>query len=470
MSDANRVDLAIVGAGPAGMTAAIAARRHGLKVAVFDEQPAPGGQIYRDVETAEAGRSAILGADYVAGRPLAEAFRESGASYYPRATVWRLASDGLSWSAPAGGDEIAAERILVAGGAMERPFPAKGWTLPGVMTAGAAQILLKSEGVVADDAVFIGCGPLLALVACQYLKAGVRIRAILDTTPPQNRMAALRHLPKALAAPGMLSKGIGMLARIAASPVAVYRRVESVELVGDGHLAAVRWRDPQGFHEIEAERAFLHQGIIPNLNMTMAAGCRHVWDERQLAFRPETDAFGHTSLAWLMSAGDGAGIAGAKAAALSGEIAGHTVAHDLERLDGASFEAATVPLLKARRRERALRPFLDALYRPAQSMRVPEDDDVVVCRCEEVRRGEIARAVAEGCPGPNQLKSFTRAGMGPCQGRLCGHTVVETIAALSGAAPEAVGYYRSRMPLKPVTVGEIAGLSFENNLREKSHG
>nr|WP_255600013.1 NAD(P)/FAD-dependent oxidoreductase [Afifella sp. IM 167] len=456
-----------MGSGPAGMAAAVAARRHGLSVALFDEQEGPGGQIYRGIESAEAGRTAILGPDYAAGRPLAAAFRASGATHHPRATVWRIGEDGLSWTSPDGGGEIEAGRVVVAGGAMERPFPVKGWTLPGVMTAGAAQILLKSAGRVADDAVFIGCGPLLALVATQYLKAGVRIRAILDTTQPRSGMAALGHLPAALAAPAALAKGIGMLARIAASQVKVFRRVEKVELLGEARLSAVRWRGPDGWHEIATERAFLHQGVIPNVNTTMAAGCRHVWDERQLSFRPETDDFGRTSLDWLLAAGDGAGIAGAKAAALSGALAGHAAAHDLGRLDAAGLETLARPLIRARRRELALRPFLDTLYRPAQAMRVPQDDDVVVCRCEEVLRGDVARAVAEGCPGPNQLKSFTRAGMGPCQGRLCGHTIVETIAALSGAEPEAVGYYRIRMPMKPVTVGDIVGPTI---LKEENHG
>src|SRR5690606_5384203 len=153
-------------------------------------------------------------------------------------------------------------------------------------------------------------------------------------------------------------------------------------------------------------------------------------------------------------------------------------------------------------------PFLDTLSRPRDGPRRPLDNAVVLCRCEEVRRGAVAQAVGAGCPGPNQLKSFTRAGMGPCpacrcghtvtetraglrgsdpgavaqgggegcpgpnqlksvtragmgpcQGRMCGHTVTETLAGLRGIDPGAVGYFRIRMPIKPVTVGEIAGVA-----------
>ena len=143
--------------------------------------------------------------------------------------------------------------------------------------------------------------------------------------------------------------------------------------------------------------------------------------------------------------------------ALSGGIAALALARDLGRLSAEDHDRAAAPLLRARRRDLAVRPFLDTLYRPRDALRRPAEDEVILCRCEEVRRGAVAQAVAEGCPGPNQLKSFTRAGMGPCQGRMCGHTVTETLADLRGIGPGKVGYFRIRMPIKPVTVGEIAG-------------
>jgi NADPH-dependent 2,4-dienoyl-CoA reductase/sulfur reductase-like enzyme len=342
---------------------------------------------------------------------------------------------------------------------MERPFPVKGWTLPGVMTAGAAQILLKTDQAVADNAVFVGCGPLLYLLAFQYLQAGVKIRALIDTAETSSRLAALPSLPAALLTPSYLRKGIRLLSAIRRSGTPIHRGAHEVEFTGADRLQAVRWRDRSGEHVIESDHAFVHHGIIPNVNMTMATQCAHRWDDVQTCWRPETDAFGRTSLEWLGVAGDGGGIGGAKSAALSGELAALGTAHDLGRMDQSAFDRVSATLLSARRRDLAVRPFLDRLYRPAPQFRAPVDDQIVICRCEEVRRGELAKAVREGCPGPNQLKSFTRAGMGPCQGRMCGHTVVETIAHLSGRAPGDVGYYRIRMPIKPVTVGEIAGLT-----------
>jgi NADPH-dependent 2,4-dienoyl-CoA reductase/sulfur reductase-like enzyme len=450
------VDVAIVGAGPAGMAAAIALRARGLSVAVFDEQPSPGGQIYRNVLSAGRDRRAdILGPDYRAGLAQAERFAACGADYRSRATVWRIGEDGLSWSSPQSGGDCLARRVLVATGALERPFPVEGWTLPGVMTAGAAQILIKTSGAVADDAVFIGCGPLLYLVVYQYLQAGVRVRALLDTADAGNRIKAALHMPAALAVPSYLAKGLKLLAAIRRAGVAVHRNVSDIALVGETHLTAVRWTDASGAHEIFCERAFLHHGIVPNVNITMAARCEHCWNDRQLSWQPSIDRSGRSSLGWLYIAGDVGGIGGARAAELSGEIVAAAIAGDLGRVAGRDHAAARL----RRARELSVRPFLDVLYRPRDEMRQPRADDVIVCRCEEVRRRDLAAAVAQGCPGPNQLKAFTRAGMGPCQGRMCGLTVCETLAGLRDETPAEAGYFRIRMPIKPVTVGDIAGLS-----------
>lgn len=444
-------DLAIIGAGPAGLAAAVEARALGLSVAVFDEQPSPGGQIYRNVTLPrDARRTAVLGPDYTAGRPLADAFLTSGAEYHPQATVWRIGQDGLSWTAPQGGGDLSAPCILVATGAMERPFAVPGWTLPGVMTAGAAQILLKTTGSVADGAVFAGTGPLLYLVACQYLAAGAKVAAVLDTAPRGALWPALRHLPGALRQPDLLWKGAKLLARLRLSGVPYHRGVTGLRFEGEGALARVRWYSGGRDHALDCAHAFLHHGVIPNPNMTMAARAAHHWDAAQLAWAPDLDAHGRTSLPWLWVAGDGGGIAGAKAAALSGRIAARSVARDLGRV-----VRDDPALARAYAAETAARPFLDRLYPPAPA---PQEDATILCRCEEVTRGALVQAVAEGCPGPNQFKAFSRAGMGPCQGRMCGTTIARVFADLTGQSPDDIGYYRLRMPVKPVTLGEIAGL------------
>src|SRR5437763_4965958 len=170
------VDFAIVGAGPAGMAAATLAVELGLDTLLLDEQEGPGGQIYRAIDRIEAGASVSspLGADYLAGQSLPTALRASGARYRPATTVWHIDPDGtLSLTSEGASDTVIARRILLATGAIERPVPVPGWTLPGVMTVGAAQILLKTADLVPDGrAVLAGQGPLPYLAAVQLARAG----------------------------------------------------------------------------------------------------------------------------------------------------------------------------------------------------------------------------------------------------------------------------------------------------------
>jgi bacterioferritin-associated ferredoxin len=170
------------------------------------------------------------------------------------------------------------------------------------------------------------------------------------------------------------------------------------------------------------------------------------------------DAWGVTSLPNIVVAGDGAGIGGARVAALSGRIAALGVAQALGRIDMAMRDAAAAPLRAAQARQRAVRPLLDSLYAPRPRVL---DAATIVCRCEEVTAGQIRDAASLGCLGLNQLKSFTRCGMGPCQGRMCGSTAAEVLAAARGVPVAAIEPYRTRFPTKPVTVGELAAMATE---------
>jgi NADPH-dependent 2,4-dienoyl-CoA reductase/sulfur reductase-like enzyme len=197
--------------------------------------------------------------------------------------------------------------------------------------------------------------------------------------------------------------------------------------------------------------------VIPNTQISLALQVAHRWDEAQLCWRPIVDEWGRTSLPNIAIAGDGGGIAGAEAAALSGRLAALDAAAALGRLDITGRDRRAGPIRAALAREQAIRPFLDALYRPSRSVLVPAEDDTIACRCEEVSVGRIRRAVRLGAPGPNQLKAFTRCGMGPCQGRICGPIVSAVIAEARGVPIAEIGTYRPRAPYKPITVGAIAG-------------
>jgi thioredoxin reductase len=460
-------DLLIVGAGPAGLSAAIEARRTGLQVIVADEGEAPGGQIYRNVAHSPLADAHVLGDDYLAGRDMIERFDASGAKLLSASTVWQIAFEhnrlvAMLTRRPQGRDaggtlDVAARAVLVATGAQERPWPVRGWTLPGVMGVGAAQTLLKSSGLVPSrGAVLAGCGPLLWLFASQLLNAGRQVSAIIDTTPRGAWRAAFPHALPALAGADYLLKGARMMRAVKRAGIPVHRAARAVSIEGAGQAERVCFVDEHGVpRSIDTSLVLLHQGVIPSTHLPRSLGCEHAWDAASACWRPRTDARGRSSVERIWIAGDGAGIGGAKAAAHAGTLAALDVARELGVLDAPSRDARSRSALRAMKRHLAVRPLLDALYTPRAALRRPADD-VIVCRCEEVTAGEIRRIAALGCQGPNQMKAFSRCGMGPCQGRWCGTTVGELIAQVQERAVADVGYYRIRAPIKPVTVDEIA--------------
>ncbi|VVD96437.1 (2Fe-2S)-binding protein [Pandoraea communis] len=455
------VDLLVIGAGPAGLAAALEAKRHGLAPLVVDENGLPGGQIYRNVSRSPLADPAVLGPDYLRGRALVDAFAAAGIAYWPQTLAWQIGGDrrvSVTRQGAGGGTlQIEAGAIVLASGAQERPFPIPGWTLPGVMGVGAAQTLLKASALVPDSpAVLAGCGPLLYLFAWQLINAGVPVRAILDTAEVSGRRDALRHAGGALRAPSYLMKGFKLLRAIRAAGVQHVKHVEALRVIGSTQAEGIEYVVDGRTARIDTALVLLHQGVIPNTQITRSIGCEHEWDEAQLCWRPKTDAWGETSLPGIFVAGDGAGIAGALAAEPSGRLAAVQAAVKLGKLDDAKRDSRTLSLRRELSAHTAIRPFLDALYRPAQAFRAPADDSTIVCRCEEVTAGDVRRMAGLGCVGPNQTKSFSRCGMGPCQGRFCGLTVAELLAQAQGCAVPEVGYYRIRPPIKPVTLGELA--------------
>ncbi len=451
----DRIDFLVIGAGPAGMAAAALATEFGLDTLIVDEQDAPGGQIYRGIERAEPGNG--LGAEYFAGIPLATALRRSAAAFLPGAAVWHIDPDGTVSLISAGVSRtVRARRILVATGAIERPVPIPGWALPGVMTAGAAQIMLKTAGLVPSGrAVLAGQGPLLWLVAAQLARAGAPPSLILETTPHANHHAAARLLPRALW-PGRraLAKGLGLIREVRRADIPIVRRVTGLSALGRDKVERVAWNGG----EAPTDLLLLHEGVIPNTQISLALQLDHHWDAAQLCWRPVIDEWGATALQAVSIAGDGGGIAGAQAAALSGRLAALDAASFLDKIDPAERDRRARPLRRALKRELALRPFLDALYRPARSVLLPADG-VIACRCEEVTAGQVRRAARLGAQGPNQAKAFTRCGMGPCQGRICGPIVSQVMADALDKPVAEIGAYRPRAPYKPVTLGALAALA-----------
>lgn len=456
-------DLIIIGAGPAGMSAAVAAAQCGLHAVLLDEQPRLGGQIYRNVTSATPAVTALLGPDYHYGKSLVDRFVASGVEVHSDTMVWDIARD-FTVSAQKAGQSfmLRAPQVIVANGSIERPSPIPGWTLPGVLNAGAAQIALKTSGQVPDGrVVLVGGGPLLLLVACQLLRAGADVAGIIETSPASNRTRAMTHLLAALRSPGMLAKGLRMLMQIRRAGVPFFKHCEDVRFEGTEdreRVTGVSFTSQGRSNQLDASVVLLHHGVVPNTQIGRLMRIDHVWSETQMTWQPVIGRWCETSLAGLHMAGDGSSIGGALAAEAQGAIAAVGAALALGKIDEPKAEQMAKPWKKRHGQQTSIRPFLDALYRPPQWL-ADCPDDTVVCRCEEVTAGKIREMADLGCEGPNQTKFFSRCGMGPCQGRMCGITVTQILAKALDRTPDAVGAYRIRAPLKPIRLGSLASMA-----------
>jgi NADPH-dependent 2,4-dienoyl-CoA reductase/sulfur reductase-like enzyme len=303
--------------------------------------------------------------------------------------------------------------------------------------------------------VLAGQGPLLYLLASQLTRAGAPPVALLETTPVENYLDAARSLAGLWPGRRLLIKGLGLVLSVRRAGVPIRRGVRGIRAIGRQRVDRVVWEGG----ELAADYLFVHEGVIPNTQISVALQLRHQWDDSQLCWRPTLDPWGQSSLPKIAVAGDGGAIAGVEAAVLTGRLAALDAAMWLGHIGEAERDRRAHPIRAALDRERALRPFLDRLFRPAPRVMVPAEDEIIACRCEEVSVGQIRHAGRLGAVGPNQLKAFTRCGMGPCQGRICGPVIAAILADLLGKPMAEIGAYRPRAPFKPITIGALADLA-----------
>lgn len=459
-----QVDVCVIGAGPAGLAAACAARSCGLDVAVVDEQAAPGGQLLRNIESPLAqslARSKTEIRERHEGLQLVQAFRDSGADYYPHSTVWGLEPRKVQCTIKGQSQSIRASNIIVACGAMERPVPFPGWTLPGVMGAGGADILLRSGGTPAPDGapvVMAGNGPLLLLLAGHLLEAGVNIVAWLDTGDWKRRMQSGAFLPAGVLDAPYLRKGLAMAWRAVKGKIPFIPMVSDIRALGSERLEELSFTTRGQQRVIKAAALLRHEGIIPRTHMLRSLHAAHAWDKVQRYWYPVVNAWGATSIDGVYMAGDGAYVHGGDASQLKGTLAGIDAARRLGVIDAAEAKFRGAKTLRSLRSLRVARSFLRYVFAPQPHI-FDLPDDTLVCRCECVTAGDIRAAVAQGYTEVNEVKRFTRCGMGQCQGRMCGTALAEVVASAQGKQPQDVGSLNIRQPLRPVSLEEYCNLS-----------
>ena len=440
-------DVLVVGGGPAGLSAAIAAAEAGAAVVLLDERATPGGQYAKPLAASHA--DAAPDAQFCTGLDLRRRAQHAGVD---------IGTDAVAWGAfaPAeigallGGRAVIfhPRRLILAPGAHEAPVPIPGWTLPGVMTTGALQTLVRAQRVCPGKYPLIaGTGPLNLQLACELLSCGVTPVAVVEAAPRPS-FAAWRDAWHMLRyAPDLLRDGLVMHARLLRAGVPLLWATRPLAIEGDHHVRAVRIAGPAGEQTLPADILALNMGFQPETGLARALGIPHRFVDSGLGhLATETDADGRTALSSVFAVGDGASLGGARAAMARGRIAGLAAARDLG-LSAPDDPAARRTLARAVGFQNALW----RLFAPPPQTIATMPDDTVVCRCEEVTAGRIRAEIAAGLTSLPALKKATRAGMGRCQGRFC----AATIALLCPGAPDDWSFAAPRAPLRPVPAAPL---------------
>jgi NADPH-dependent 2,4-dienoyl-CoA reductase/sulfur reductase-like enzyme len=444
----------IIGAGPSGVRCAETLVAAGLRPTVVDENRRDGGQIYRrQPDNFTRPYAKLYGTEAERARSLHESFDalRGKIDYLPETLAWNIFGGKLHAVYNERTKALPYDALVICSGATDRLMPVKGWHYAGTYSLGASQIALKAQAcAIGRQIVFLGTGPLLYLVASQYVKAGANVVAVLDTSPFMRRVAAL---PKLLARPAVLRNGFALVANLKREGVQVLTGITPLEIKGSPEIGVqgVVIRDSRGNERsFECDAVGMGYHLRPETQLADLARCAFRFDHETRQWLPEVGEDGRTSVPGVYLAGDGMKVLGADAAEIGGRLAAMAVLKDFK------LKVSEEELQKLRAEQAKMDRFRQGLAQafpwPAQqAAQLP--DEAIVCRCEAITAGELRRTVRDmGAQEANRAKAFSRVGMGRCQGRYCGHAGAEVIAHAAGVPVEQVGRLRGQAPIKPLSM------------------
>ena len=459
-------DLVIIGGGPAGLSAAIEARRAGVaSVVVLDEGVAPGGQIFRRYGPGFSVTDAhAAGHEYRDGELLIAEARASGAEIRSRTVVWGAWDKTLAYvtnETTAG--LIEARVVIIATGARDRAVVFPGWTLPGVITAGAAKTMVAIQRVLPGERILMaGSGPLALAFSAQLRDYGANIVEVTEAAAAPGLgdvvELALNGEPSVLMDAARYRAQL-MLQRIPFAYSTIIVRVEGKTEVERAIIAKVDrdWRVVPGTERaLDVDTVLLGYGLESNSDMARLFNCALRFDRTGGGWLPVRDERMHTSVPGVYAAGDGGGIGGSRSARQQGRIAGIAAAESLGALSPAD---AASRLADPQRRLKRIDRFVAALnriYAVGPGLYELATPDTFVCRCEERTQADLEALIAEGLEDVNMIRAQSRIGMGRCQGRNCASHVAATIARVTGRDITTIAPPTARPPVKPIPLGAIA--------------
>ncbi|OGR13374.1 MAG: FAD/NAD(P)-binding oxidoreductase [Desulfobacula sp. GWF2_41_7] len=471
----------IVGSGVAGIAAADTLAGHGLDILIIDENPYAGGQMIRETCRLSHGfwkfnPGLLRSKGFTLARKITRNLKQidlpKGVDCIHQAQVLGVFPDqGLlghrllvhtqASLSPKGTDhgqvlEVKAEYLVFATGARERYLPFKGWTLPGVMSLGGAQILMKSSGILpARNTLIAGTSPLQMALAADILKNKGSVTAILD----ENRLARkIRLLPllgnqwprAGEGAVQMLGLILGQVRFRQGVRVAEARGKEGLETVVTAELDRTGKILPGTEKIYPAKALAIGYGFCANIELPVQAGCDIEYHKDRGGWVVRADENLETSVRSVYAAGEITGIAGAGKSFIEGKLAALSILEKL-RITNKSPESAQDLILR-RTQQMGYAKFLNRLCEVPPSAFEAIPDETLICRCEEISMGELKKRIRQGFRTAGSLKKATRCGMGRCQGRICRPVMFDILLALTGRSPEQTGKSLSRAPVKNVSI------------------
>lgn len=461
-------DVLVIGAGPGGLSAALAAREAGASVVVLDERSVPGGQYYKQLsvkgsDIAPPDRQHRHGADLIAQ------VRKAGVELIGDALVWGAFEPGEYGVAVGGHTQRWKPRAtIIATGAYERGWQVPGWTLPGVMTTGAAQTLWRTARRLPGQRVLIaGNGPLNLQLASELQAGGATVVAVVEAAaePSLAMLPSLLHM--AVSAPGLVVDGLRYRWTLHQGGGRMIHQATVSGIEAKGESLQVSLCNAQGqalTEQFEVDCVCLGYGFEPANELLRALGCSHDYDSSRRQLVTRRDADGQTDIAGVFALGDCTGLGGAKVALAEGRLVGlqaaarcgHQLGHELLE----SRHKAEVELKRHQKFQKALWTLYQADARP-KGLDAATADTSLVCRCEEVSFATLQKALDSGISTVGAIKRHTRIGMGRCQGRYCAAALDERLCEITGSVRSEMSGFAPRLPVKPVTIAELAGALVE---------
>jgi len=456
-------DIVIVGGGFSGILAANILAENNLSVLIVDENINLGGQFLRhhpnqNGATKAPSRLKRLGLQSI------KALDPKRIGIMTRTEVMGITGERELLICEAGKrlHTVRPDALLLATGAREKFVPFKGWTLPGVISTGASQILLKGSGVLPSKEIIIaGVGIFPYAVASEVLMEKGQVRAVLDQNRLSDKMAIAGGL---LLEKSKIGDGIRTMTKLILSRTPVKFGVRILEARGQNSLEEVLTAkiDRNGHVLPGSETVYpcecltIGYGFVANIELAQLAGCRLEYDENRGGWMVRVTADLETSVSGIFAAGEITGIAGATKSITEGKLAAQAILLKLGKISSDTFLARSTRLKKMRKRNLRFGKYFNAQHKIPSEIIRSIADETIVCRCEDITMGEIKTAVRNGCATADAVKKAVRTGMGICQGRTCAPIIYESIAAFKRTPADHISPLSVRTPLKALPLKALA--------------